>query len=82
MWMNECSPEEQTILVAITSLASQLSRPLTAYADAFGELNRKYFRTRERVGSLPGLKAAGSHNPSRRSLVIARSTRAAERYGA
>lgn len=41
--LDECSPDEATILVAILALAMQLPQDMVRYTRAFGEVRSRYF---------------------------------------
>lgn len=70
--LRDCTPNEQMILVAMASLASQLPRELASYTMALIEINRNYF------GPVP---KPGVHNPSPGSLAQTRTVRAGKRFG-
>lgn len=68
MWLNDCTPEEQVVLMAITALAADLPRSFHEYAEALTDLNRKFFKQPAR--------ALRDHNPSKGSLSLTRKVRA------
>lgn len=67
VWLENCSREEEMVLVCIAALAANLPRKLSDYADALTEINRNWFRK-------PVPKAL-DRNPAGRSLSQTHSTR-------
>jgi hypothetical protein len=74
MWLNDCAPEEQTVLMAIATLAASLKNPLVDYAGALQDLNRKYF-------GKPTPRRPEDLNPMPRSMTQSRRVAASPRYG-
>jgi hypothetical protein len=54
MRLDDCNPEEVTILVAIVALSNNLPGDFRLYSQAIGEIRRKHFRKPGRtLGNIP-----------------------------
>lgn len=73
--MTDCTAEEQTILMAMATLAASLPRTLTDYTGALADINRKYFNK-------PTPRRPQDLNPMPRSMTQSRRVSASPRYGA
>lgn len=75
MWLNDCTQEEKTILMAMASLAASLPRTLVDYTEALADINRKYFNQ-------PTPRRNQDLNPLPGSMTQSRRVAASTSYGA